>query len=67
MRKIKNLKLLREQADLSVKEISVALDVSPQAVGKWERGEACPRAELLPKLADLLHCTIDALFGRDTA
>lgn len=62
---MKHLKVLREKANLSVKELAIEMKVSQQAVGKWERGESYPRAEQLPKLATLLHCTIDALFGQD--
>ena len=40
------------------------MGVSQQAVGKWERGESLPRAEQLPKLAELLHCKIDDLFDK---
>lgn len=63
---MKNLKLLREQKNLSAKDVAVSLNVTPQAVGKWERNESMPRADQLPKLADLLGCTIDALYGRET-
>lgn len=62
---MKHLKALREQANLTVKELAFEMHVTQQAVGKWERGEAYPRAEQLPKLAGLLGCTIDALFGRE--
>ena len=34
------------------------MKVSPQAVGKWERGEGYPNASQLPAL----HCTIDELY-----
>lgn len=64
---MENLRFLREKANLSVKDVADEMKVSPQAVGKWERNESFPRAEQLPKLADLFHCTIDALFGRDEA
>ena len=64
---MKNLKLLRTKVCMSAKDVANVIGVSPQAVGKWERGEASPRAELLPKLADLFQCSIDALFGRDSA
>lgn len=62
---VNNIKLLREQKGLSQCDIAVALMVSPQAVSKWERGESAPKWEQAPKLADLLDCTIDALYGRD--
>ena len=31
----------------------------------WEVGMARPSAEKLPLLADLLRCSIDALYGRE--
>ena len=63
---LKNLRFLRERANISVKALAEGMGVTPQAVGKWERGESSPRSEQLPNLADLIGCTIDALFGRDT-
>ena len=62
---MENLRFLREKANLSIKTVSEQLHVTTQAVGKWERNESFPRAELLPKLSDLYRCTIDALYGRD--
>lgn len=62
---MKQLRVLREAANISTATLAKEMGVSSQAVGKWERGEAMPRAELLPKLADLLNCTLDALYGRD--
>ena len=38
------------------------LDVSPQAVSKWENGHALPETALLPFLAKALDTSIDALF-----
>lgn len=63
---MKNLRFLRERANISVKALAEGMGVTPQAVGKWERGESSPRSEQLPNLADLIGCTIDDLFGRDT-
>lgn len=63
---LKNLRFLRERANISVKALAEGMGVTPQAVGKWERGESSPRSEQLPNLADLIGCTIDDLFGRDT-
>ena len=62
---MKHLKMLRERRKMSAAKLAAEMGVSQQAVSKWERGEAMPRAEILPKLADLLDCTVDALFGRD--
>lgn len=62
---MKHLKMLRERRKMSAAKLAAEMGVSQQAVSKWERGEAMPRAEILPKLADLLDCTVDALYGRD--
>ena len=42
--------------------LAAVMKVSPQAVGKWERGEAYPAASQLPELAKALDCTIDELY-----
>lgn len=56
---------LRLAANLTQQDIANRLNVDRSTVSYWEKGTAMPRAEQLPKLADLLHCTIDALYGRD--
>lgn len=60
------IKELREVAGLTQNELAEQLNVNQTAVSQWERNTAMPSAEKLPMLADALHCTIDALFGRDT-
>ena len=60
-------KELRLAANLTQKDVAEELNVDRSTVSYWENGSAMPRAEQLPKLADLFHCTIDALFGRDEA
>ncbi len=62
--KLKHLQVLRRQNNFTQAEIAKALGVSASSVAKWETTNTFPRAELLPALADLLHCAIDDLFGR---
>ena len=57
----KNLTRCRRAAGLTQEALAEALGVSRQAVGKWEAGAAYPEAEKLPPLADMLHCSLDAL------
>ena len=57
-----NIKVLREKCGLSQRKVADLMDVSQQAVARWENGEAKPRADVLPKLARVLGCTIDELF-----
>ena len=42
-------------------ELAEKLGVSPQSVSNWERGESLPDVALLPDLAKVLHCSVDAL------
>lgn len=58
------IKSLRERNGLSQRALADGVGVTQQAVAKWEAGGAYPRGEVLAVLADLLHCTIDELFGR---
>lgn len=61
-----NLKFLRNRTKLSCSYVAKALNISQQAVYKWESGAAMPSAEKLPALAATLDCTIDELFGRES-
>lgn len=58
------IKELREAAGLGQVQLAKAAGVSQPSIVQWEAGSAYPRADKLPVLADILGCTIDALFGR---
>lgn len=60
-----NVKKLRLAAKLTQAELADQIGVDRSTIAYWESNAAMPRAELLPKLADALRCTIDALFGRE--
>ena len=53
----------REKLGLKQHDIAHALQISPQAVSKWERGENAPDISLLVPLAKLLSISTDALLG----
>lgn len=55
---------LMEERGLMGYQVAEALGVAPSAVSKWVSGQGAPRADKLPALAELLGCTIDALYGR---
>lgn len=58
-----SLKSLREQAKLTQEDIAYKLNIDRSTIAKWETGEAMPRANKLPQLAQILGCTIDELFA----
>lgn len=51
----------RKQLDMTQAELATRLNVSPQSVSNWERGESIPDVTVLPDLACILHCSIDAI------
>ena len=53
----------RERLGLKQNDIAHALQVSPQAVSKWERGENAPDIAILGPLARLLGVSTDWLLG----
>ena len=55
------LKDARRAAGLSQEELAEQLDVSRQAVGKWEQGQAYPELEKLLALCAVLNVSADAL------
>jgi transcriptional regulator with XRE-family HTH domain len=57
------IRLQREKRGLKQHDIAHALQVSPQAVSKWERGENAPDIILLVPLAKLLGVSVDWLLG----
>lgn len=59
------IKERREALGLTRVQVADSLDVTKVAVRKWEVGLAMPNADKLPALADLLNCSIDALYGRE--
>ena len=61
----KNLKNIRLKQGISQKQVADYLNISPQSVSKWEKNEALPSIEYLPKLAEVLKCEINDFFVVD--
>ncbi len=61
-----NLRQARRIAGLPQDELAAALDVSRQAVSKWEMDQTCPDVNNLIKLCGLLHVSADELLGTGT-
>lgn len=58
--------ILKYRKELGITQESLAqqLQVTNQAVSKWESDQCCPDVQLLPQLADIFGITLDELFGR---
>ena len=57
------LKEARRVCGLSQEDLAAQLDVSRQAVGKWEQGQAYPEVEKLLSLCAVLNTSLDALMA----
>ena len=58
---------LRREKGMTQEALAERLDLSFQAVSKWENGQSCPDIALLPLLADIFGVSVDHLFGREDA
>ena len=57
-----NIKNARKALGLSQEELAIKINVVRQTVSKWEKGEALPSIEFLPKLSEILNCEINDFF-----
>ena len=57
----KQIANLRKQKGLTQEELAEKLDITAQAVSKWENGHTLPETMLLPVLAQIFICSIDSI------
>lgn len=60
-----NLKKLRVDSNLSQEQLAEKLNISHQAISKWESGKAYPDIENLVILRDIFDVTLDDLVIND--
>lgn len=54
----------RKRLNITQDALAQQLEVTNQAVSKWESDQCCPDIQLLPRPADIFGITIDELFDR---
>ena len=57
------IRALRTEREMTQSTLAARLNVTEQAVSKWERGQGCPDVSLLPQLAQILGVTVENLLN----
>ena len=60
-----NLKYLRKEAKMTQESLAERLNVSRQAVTKWERGQSLPDIQNLKEISNIFGVTIQAHVGEE--
>lgn len=60
------LKDKRKELGITQPQLAKMLNVSQSAIGSWETDTDSPRATILYKLFDILHCDANYLFQDET-
>ena len=63
----KRVREKRLEKGLTQEQLAQAIQISPQSVSKWERGDGYPDITLLPRIANFLQISVDELIGNDEA
>lgn len=58
-----NLRKFRTEKGYTLEKLGDMLDVSPQAVYRWEAGKTEPNMKTVAKLCKIFNCTADELAG----
>lgn len=59
------LKMIRNNKEMSQKELANILGVSQQTIGSWEVGRTSPDPEMINRIARFFNVTTDYLLGND--
>lgn len=60
-----NIEKIRKSKNLTQMQLAEKVGVERSTIAKWELGIAMPTAQKLPKIAEVLECTIDDLFEKE--
>lgn len=61
------IKERRERLGKTMKRLADEVGVTDAAIAQYESGQCMPKADVLPKLAQALHCTIDDLYREEVS
>ena len=56
---------MRRRKGITQMEFAAKMGVAQSTVAQWETGARMPNVMQLPKIADVLGCTLDELYGSE--
>ena len=62
----KKIQQLRKEKEMTQRDLANRLNVSPQAISRWENDEVEPSIETLSQMSEIFSVSLDELFGRAT-
>ncbi|MBP5765931.1 MAG: helix-turn-helix domain-containing protein [Clostridia bacterium] len=62
---MERLKIVREQAGVTQREVADFLNLNRTTYNKYENGASTPTPEILARIADFFHVSVDYLLERD--
>ncbi len=62
-----NLQYFRKKRDMTQEQLAEQLDVSRQAVSKWESGQSYPEMEKILQICETFHCDMNTLIQGNVA
>ncbi len=61
----KRLQQFRKRVNLTQEEVATKLNITSQAVSKWENDVSAPDISLLVEISDMFAVTVDELLGKE--
>ena len=62
---MENLRKIRKERDLTMKEVGIAIGVGESTISQYETGKRQPDQQTLLKLADYFDVSVDYLLGKE--
>ena len=56
---------LRERTNINQKTLAAVLEIMPSVISQYEKGKAMPGYDVMQKIADQFHVSVDYLLGRE--
>ena len=60
-----NIKIIREQRNMTRQDLAKFLNLDVSTIGYYERGDSEPSVDMLIRISEVFHVTVDELVGKE--